>query len=145
MKNILFALVLFSCGFLSAQQPVEGITTMGTDTIETMPIVKGDTVEAVFYFANTGTLAFPIWQVHPGCQCTAPQYPHDSIRPGQTDSLIMMFHSKNTDELQFEKYVIVLTPLGEKTYIIRGNMRIASPSEMYKPKKYRITNLPKKP
>lgn len=124
---------------LQAQTALQGITVLGTDTIicpET--ILKGDTVRAVFYVANNGTSPFRILQVYASCQCTAPQYAQDTFQPGRQDSVIMYFHSKKTEEEAFEKYVLVLTPLGEKAFYLKGimhtpkeNERVRQPKMIY--------------
>ena len=123
-------------------QATGGLTTEGNDTIHCPDIVKGDTVEAVYYFKNTATVPFVIWQVHPGCQCTAPQYPKDSIAPGRSDSVTLMFYSRKTEEAHFEKYAIVLTAVGEKTFYLTGRMQIPGKEDAAVPinRKIRITN-----
>jgi Protein of unknown function (DUF1573) len=118
----------------------EGITVLGTDTIFCPDIQKGDTVEAVFYIANQGTQKFWIFQVHASCQCTAPQYANDTFEPGRLDSVVLYFHSKNTTEPEFEKYAIVLTPLGEKTFYIKGHMHLPDEKNVRPSRMIRVTN-----
>lgn len=130
---------------LSAQQAgpavQEGITVLGSDTIFSPDIQKGDTVEAVFYIANYGTQNFHILQVYASCQCTAPQYSNDTFEPGRLDSVVLFFHSKNTSDALFEKYALVLTPLGERGFYIKGRMH--SPEVPARPsRRIRLTNKP---
>lgn len=114
----------------SAQTQQEGITVLGTDTIYcTETLLKGDTVMAIFHVANYGTQAFKILQVYAACQCTAPQYAHDTFQPGRVDSVVLFFHSKNIAEPSFEKYALILTPLGEKYLYLKGTIFTPGPAD----------------
>jgi hypothetical protein len=145
VKSILLATLFLFVSISKAQYFEEGITILGRDTIHTPDIIKGDTVEAVFYIANLGTKAFWIYQVYAACQCTSPEYANDTFLPGRQDSVVLFFHSKNTTEAQFEKYALVLTPLGEKSFNIKGNMYTPKEGEQTRPtRKIRITNNPNK-
>src|SRR5688572_9267904 len=93
VKSLLFASILLSSVLCRAQALPEGIFSMGKDTITTPDIIKGDTVEAVFYVANMGTKPFWIYQIHASCQCTSPQYANDTFQPGRRDSVVLFFHS----------------------------------------------------
>lgn len=141
MKLTLVFVLLFICApVLKSQSLPEGISVLGTDTIFSPDIQKGDTVEAVFYIANLGAEKFWIYQVHASCQCTAPQYSNDTFLPGRMDSVVLVFHSKNTDDQRFEKYAIVLTPLGERSFYIKGNMFMPPENGARLPRKIRVTN-----
>jgi hypothetical protein len=119
-------------------QSREGITTLGKDTVFFEGMRKGDTVEAVFHFMNAGLENFRIWQVHPGCQCTAPVYPKDTLRPGHMDSVVLVFYSAHTEPGAFDKAAIVLAPFGEVNYHIIGSLL---PPEGQRPgRKYRVSN-----
>ncbi|MFN5251327.1 MAG: DUF1573 domain-containing protein [Bacteroidota bacterium] len=114
----------------SAQTQQEGITVLGTDTIYcTETLLKGDTVMAIFHVANYGTQAFKILQVYAACQCTAPQYAQDTFQPGRVDSVVLFFHSKNIQEPSFEKYALILTPLGEKYLYLKGTIFTPGPAD----------------
>jgi hypothetical protein len=114
----------------SAQTQQEGITVLGTDTIYcTETLLKGDTVMAIFHVANYGTQAYKILQVYAACQCTAPQYAQDTFQPGRVDSVVLFFHSKNIQEPSFEKYALILTPLGEKYLYLKGTIFTPGPAD----------------
>ena len=114
----------------SAQTQQEGITVLGTDTIYcTETLLKGDTVMAIVHVANYGTQAFKILQVYAACQCTAPQYAQDTFQPGRVDSVVLFFHSKNIQEPSFEKYALILTPLGEKYLYLKGTIFTPGPAD----------------
>ncbi len=145
LKKRLLWLVMLILGTQSqgkAQQFGEGITVLGTDTIYcTETLVKGDTVMAVFHVANYGTQAFKILQVYAACQCTAPQYTQDTFQPGRVDSVVLFFHSKNIEEPTFDKYALILTPLGEKYLYLKGSIFTPGPTDkVRKPKLIVIHN-----
>lgn len=117
----------------------EGITVLGSDTIYCPDIQRGDTVEAVFYIANKGKKRFWIYQIYASCQCTAPQYSNDTFEPGRLDSVVLYFHSRNIEEPVYEKYALVLTPLGEKSFYLIGKInQMATDARLAR--KIRITN-----
>lgn len=149
LKRSCWMLLTFAAvisGSISAQDTgpalPEGITVLGKDTIYTPEIQKGDTVEAVFYIANQGRQKFHIFQVYASCQCTAPQYSNDTFEPGRMDSVVLFFHSKNTSDIHFEKFALVLTPLGERAFVIKGVMHIPDEKQaaIRPARKIRITN-----
>jgi hypothetical protein len=144
-RSIWLSLVFLGMGnCLSAQTSPDikvGLVTLGTDTIQCPEIQKGDTVEAVFYFKNVGKDPVKIYQVHPGCQCTAPIY-HDTVRAGQTDSVILVFYSKNNHEEYFIKDAIVLNSVQERSYYVVGHMVTPKEGEGRPARKIRLTNKP---
>jgi len=117
--------------------PEKGIFTLGSDTIFTKTHYLGDTIEAVFYFT---VLKEPlkILQVHPGCQCTAPIYPKDTIQPEQIDSIVLMFYTKKVHAGRFTKYAYVLNAVKEVDYFILGEV-LELPKGI-RPKRVRYTN-----
>lgn len=125
-----------------AQAQPQGLAVLGTDTIHfPETILKGDTIMAVFHIANHSNAPFKIYQVYASCQCTAPQYAHDTFQPGRVDSVVMFFHSKNTTETSFEKYVLLLTPIGERAFFLKGTMYTPTAKDRTrKPKMHYINN-----
>jgi len=120
-----------------AKTPDKGIFTLGSDTIFTRTHYLGDTIEAVFYFTVIKE-PLKILQVHPGCQCTASIYPKDTIQPGQTDSIVLVFYTKKIHAGHFTKYAYVLNAVKEVDYFILGEV-LELPTGI-KPKKVRYTN-----
>jgi len=117
--------------------PERGIFTLGEDTIFTKTHYLGDTIEAVYYFTVIKE-PLKILQVHPGCQCTAPIYPKDSIRPGQIDSIVLILYSKKVHIGRFSKSAYVLNAIKEVDYYIIGELIVLP--EGIKPKKVRYRN-----
>lgn len=133
---VLLLIALSTAPKVHAQTQQEGITVLGTDTIYcTETLIKGDTVMAIFHVANYGTQAFKILQVYAACQCTAPQYAQDTFQPGRVDSVVLFFHSKNIVEPTFEKYALILTPLGEKYLYLKGTIFTPGPADKVRPPK----------
>ena len=138
MKKFLsYIAVLLLLGSAYAQNR-EGITTLGRDTIFFDGMRQGDTVEAVFHFMNAGKEKFKIWQVHPGCQCTAPVYPKDSLAAGHIDSIVLVFYSAHTEPGEFDKAAIVLNPFGEVNYHIIGTLLPLGEKRLNR--KFRVSN-----
>jgi len=151
LKSILYSIFTLALGSnLDAQTAgvshAEGITTLGSDTIHCPDIVQGDTIFAVFYIHNFGTQPVKIYQVHPGCQCTTPAF-HDSLFPGQTDSIVLVFYSRKHHEPAFLKGAIVLNNVLERNYYVEGKMKMLPEGTKHKNRSYRHTNqyLVKKP
>lgn len=136
---ILIALFL-TLATLASAQDTAGIVTLGSDTIHCPEIMQGDTVVAVFYIRNAGADPIKIYQVHPGCQCTTPEF-HDTLFPGQTDSIVLVFYSKNHHEPHFLKDALVLNNVQEKAYFVEGTMKAKPESGVVRNRKIRLTNL----
>lgn len=122
---------------LSAQ--TAEIKTLNRDTIQMGDILKGDTVRAVFRFRIEGDGRLKIRQVHPGCQCTVPVYPADSLSAGAEDSVVLEFHSRNVHEGEVEKYAIVINTGTEKIFYLKGNILPLAQGRR-KPRLITITN-----
>lgn len=124
IKPIPMRLLFLLCGICSfSALQAQAKMVLSSDTLRASHVVQGDTINAVFYFKNTGPEPLVIHQVWPACQCTAPQYPKDTIPVGAIDSITLAFHSAHT-EGAFEKYAIVLSNgpevmLWVKGYVIR--------------------------
>lgn len=138
MKKFISHIAVFLLLGSACAQNREGITTLGKDTIFFEGMHKGDTVEAVFHFMNAGLEKFKIWQVHPGCQCTAPVFPKDTMVPGHRDSVVLVFYSGHTEAGAFDKAAIVLAPFGEVNYHIIGTLLPLGEKRVNR--KYRVSN-----
>jgi len=141
MKNpiCLFILSLFF-GFIHGQNGDEGanIYRESSDTIYFGECYKGDTIEAVFKFTVKGKGKLIIRQVYAGCQCTIPQFPHDTLEQGSTDSVCLQFHSKNIHPGEVNKYAIVINSGVERTFCMRGLVKALPASGEIKNKKIRL-------
>ena len=121
MKHALLLLSLLVFGQLAKAQETR-IETLGGDTLNFGTCNPGDTIEAVFRFVVKGTEKLMIRQVHPGCQCTVPQYPKDSMLPGTTDSIVLALHTRNLHAGPVEKFAIVINTGPEKIFYLIGEI-----------------------
>jgi hypothetical protein len=121
MKNAL-SLLLLLCFAYTVKAQESHIKTLQGDTIHFGTCNPGDTIEAVFKFRIEGSERLMIRQVHPGCQCTVPQYPKDSMAPGTIDSIVLALHTRNLHPGQVEKFAIVINTGPEKIFFLFGEI-----------------------
>ncbi|MBM3920016.1 MAG: DUF1573 domain-containing protein [Sphingomonadales bacterium] len=121
MKNILLLLSLLVFGHVARAQETR-IETMSGDTLNFGTCNLGDTIEAVFAFVVKGTKKLLIRQVHPGCQCTVPMYPKDSMPPGTKDSIVLALHTRNLHAGPVEKFAIVINTGPERIFYLKGEI-----------------------
>ncbi len=57
-------------------------------------IKEGAVVEHTFGFTNTGTQPLKITQAKPSCGCTAPDWTHKEIAPGEKGTVTVKFDSR---------------------------------------------------
>ena len=80
-----------------------------TDTVHNFGnMVEGEVVTYDFEFKNNGKKPLIISSASGSCGCTAPDYPHDPIEPGQTGVVKVKFNSADKQHHQ-EKSVTVST------------------------------------
>ena len=60
-----------------------------------------------FVFKNTGNADLYIHEVHPGCSCTTKSYPTRAIKPGETDSIIVVFNGEKYPPRKFRTTIEV--------------------------------------
>ncbi len=58
-------------------------------------IKDGEEVTRSFSFKNTGTKPLVVMTAQATCGCTVPEKPEEPIRPGETGSIKVVFHSKD--------------------------------------------------
>jgi hypothetical protein len=121
MKNALLMLLMLVLGQIAKAQETQ-IQTLGGDTLFFGTCNPGDTIEAVFVFTVKGTEKLMIRQVHPGCQCTVPQYPKDSMAPGTKDSIVLALHTRNLHAGPVEKFAIVINTGPERMFYLMGEI-----------------------
>jgi len=123
------SLTLIICSLvLSTALPGQDATALPTTSIEFMEnefnfgtIRKGEVVQNVFYFTNTGTEPLIITKAKGNCGCTVPQYPKEPIMPGERASMIVRFNSRHKDGLQTKRVSITANTDPAITFItIKG-------------------------
>jgi hypothetical protein len=58
-------------------------------------VTDGDTVKHIFKFTNVGKKYLKIANAAASCGCTIPSWPKDSIKPGDSGEINVVFNSKN--------------------------------------------------
>lgn len=133
-------LCLFNAAAAQAGETEPAIAVTGSDTINFGQCLRGDTIEAVFHFRVSGSGRLMIRQVHPGCQCTVPLYPADSMASGHEDSIVLAFHSKNVHAGPVEKYAIVINSGPERIFWLKGTVIEQVPASR-RPHRLRLSNV----
>ena len=78
---------------------------------------EGDTVEHVFHFTNTGKSPLAIKDAQTSCGCTVPTWPEYSIPPGSSDSVKVVFNTKNKTGYQNKAITIIGNTYPNKTIV----------------------------
>ncbi|MGB5943330.1 MAG: DUF1573 domain-containing protein [Leeuwenhoekiella sp.] len=60
-------------------------------------IQKGDNVEHVFKFTNTGKAPLVIVNATSTCGCTVPEYSREPVQPGETGELLVKYNGSGTN------------------------------------------------
>src|ERR1700751_3436880 len=96
IKNIL-ALLLVSLSYqLTAQAQLKF-----TDTKKNFGFVKkGESVEFIYYFTNTGNQPLVITDAKAECSCTKVTWPKEPILPGKSNSINVLFDTSPTYDRQ---------------------------------------------
>ena len=81
-------------------------------------------VSHVFTFTNTGEAPLIITKVYTSCDCTTVEYPHDSVMPGDMDSIKVIFNGVGMPLETFRRTVDIEANIagGGATIIIAGDM-----------------------
>jgi len=90
-------------------------------------IKEGDVVETVFKFTNTGNSDLIITNAKASCGCTIPQWPKKPIKPGDKDSIRVVFNSHGKRNIQ--QKTVTLT-----TNTVKGNEMVLIKAQV-EPKK----------
>lgn len=106
-------------------QPIKGdaIMTFDKELHDFGDINEGEKAETIFKFTNTGTEDLLITKAKGSCGCTAPEYPKNPIKPGESGEITVRFNSngrpgKNNKSVSME----VNTKQGYETINIKANV-----------------------
>mgnify|MGYP006428723071 CR=1 FL=1 len=81
-------------------------------------ITSGETVEHEFTFKNTGEAPLVISNARASCGCTVPSWTKESIKPGESGSMLVKFNSRGKKNQQ-NKMVRVTANTEKGTETIR--------------------------
>ncbi len=111
--SIAFVFVLASCnnqtGSKKSNTGVENEkTVMAFEKMEHNfgTVIEGEKVIYAFRFTNNGNADLKLTSVGTSCGCTASDYPHDPIKPGETGKIQITFNSANRLGMQHKKVTI---------------------------------------
>lgn len=78
---------------------------------------EGEVVTYDFDFKNNGKSPLIISSAKGSCGCTAPDYPHDPVKPGETGKITVKFNSAGKQNHQ-EKSVTIVTNSTKGTHML---------------------------
>lgn len=86
-------------------------------------INQGDKVDHTFKFTNSGTQPLVITNAKGSCGCTVPEYPKDSIQPGQSGEIKVIFNSAGKKGKQHKTVTLTTnTEAGAEILNIKGEV-----------------------
>lgn len=78
---------------------------------------EGDTVKHIFHFINTGNSPLAIKNAQTSCGCTVPTWPEYMIAPGDSDSISVVFDTKNKTGYQNKAITVIGNTYPNKTIV----------------------------
>lgn len=72
----------------------EPLLNFETTVLECDTLQEGEAYQFVYRFQNTGTAPLRIQSVKSSCGCYVPQWPKESILPGELDSIVGVYSSQ---------------------------------------------------
>ncbi len=89
-------------------------------------INEGDVVKHTFTFTNTGEVPLVITNAKGSCGCTVPQWPRESIAPGESGEIVVQFNSRGRKNNQNKSVTITAnTQTGTERLTIHANINPA--------------------
>ena len=89
-------------------------------------LIQGEKVSCVFKFTNTGNADLVLVKVSASCGCTASNYSHDPIKPGEESKIEVTFDSGNQKGIQ-NKTITVLTNTKPQSTVLRIKAQVSNP------------------
>lgn len=101
------------------QEVLKDLPTMDfTDTTHNFgKMQEGEVVTYDFEFKNNGKSPLIISSANGSCGCTAPDFPHDPVKPGETSKITVKFNSAGKPNHQ-EKSVTIVTNSARGTHML---------------------------
>lgn len=88
-------------------------------------IQEGPDATCKFTFVNKGKEDIVIQKAQASCGCTVPTYSKDPIKPGETGTIDVAFHSQGKPAGGFTKTITVTSNAGMKMLTIKGSVEKA--------------------
>lgn len=94
-------------------------------------INKGDKVNYIFRFTNTGEADLLIENAHGSCGCTVPEFPKEKIAPGDSGEIKVSFNSAGKSGNQHKTVTLVTnTEKGDEKLHIKASINPGSGTNM---------------
>lgn len=87
------------------------------DTFNFGTVIDGEKVAYAYKFTNVGTSDLIINEAKGSCGCTVPEYPKKPIKPGETNSINVVFDSKGRPGEQSKSVAIIANTEPTTSYI----------------------------
>lgn len=83
-------------------------------------ITKGEAVEHIFKFTNTGKAPLVITNASSSCGCTVPEFTKDPIQPGETGEMLVKFDGSGKGQVTKTVTVTANTEAGKERIRIKA-------------------------
>ena len=98
-----------------------------SDMIDIGEVPEGKQVKIVYKFVNKGPAPLIIYEVKPGCGCTAATWPKIPVKVNQVDSISLVFDSRKRPGIQ-NKHIVVFYNSVEKAKVLSFKGLVVSQS-----------------
>jgi len=83
-----------------------GVITFDTTRHDFGTVIEGERVTYGFKFTNTGKTNLKLLSVGTSCGCTATDYPHGDIKPGESGIIQITFNSAHRFGMQHKRITV---------------------------------------
>ncbi|UAB81017.1 DUF1573 domain-containing protein [Marixanthomonas sp. SCSIO 43207] len=83
-------------------------------------IQKGEKVEHLFKFTNTGDAPLVIVNATSSCGCTVPEYSKEAVAPGEEGQLLVKYDGSGTNQVNKTITIVANTEKGKETLKIKA-------------------------
>jgi hypothetical protein len=115
----------------SAQTPSDKapVLTFEKTEFDFGKILQGEVVSYTFHFTNTGNVPLIIASVEKSCGCTASEYPHEPIAPGQGGDIKITYDSKGHFGFQTKTVTVNANTMPTQT-VLRIKAEVRTPNQI---------------
>ena len=119
-KIVILAIMISSISYYSLQAQEKAGPEMDFEVKEHDfgDIEQGDKVEYTFEFTNVGNQPLIIQNVLTTCGCTAPEWPRDPVKSGESASIKIKFNSAGKSGIQ-NKIIRIMSNAGQSPEILK--------------------------
>lgn len=109
MKKYLFTAFLMLCSLVSFAQQANEAEIKFDKTSHDFGIFteSNSKVTCTFTFTNTGNKLLVIHQAIASCGCTAPEYPKEPIKPGESGKIVVTYNGEGRFPGHFRKSITI--------------------------------------